>query len=163
MQIAKPQSYTTIARMLETPVTFECRGQQIVGMLHLPAGRKRVPAVLLLHGFTGTKVEAHRMFVKLSRTLAQKGIASLRFDFRGSGDSAGNFEDLTLRSELADSLEAIKFLARHKRINSRRLGLVGLSFGGAVASYVVGRERTRFQGLVLWAPVAEGAGILDDL
>ncbi len=149
--------------MIETPVTFECRGQQIVGMLHLPAGRKRVPGVLLLHGFTGTKVESHRMFVKLSRTLAHKGMASLRFDFRGSGDSAGNSEDLTIRSEVADSLEAIKFMARHKRINSRRLGLVGLSLGGAVASYVAGRERKRFAALVLWAPVAEGAGILDTL
>ncbi|MCX7915793.1 MAG: alpha/beta fold hydrolase [Verrucomicrobiae bacterium] len=149
--------------MTEIPVTFECRGQQIVGMIHLPPGRERVPAVLMLHGFTGTKVECHRMFVKLGRLLAKKGIASLRFDFRGSGDSAGNFEDITLRSEVADALEAIKFMARHKRFNSRRLGLVGMSLGAAVASYVVGRERTRFQGLVLWAPVAEGTGILDQL
>ena len=148
---------------METPVTFECKGQQIVGMLHLPKGRGRFPAALLLHGFTGTKVEAHRMYVKLSRTLAQHGIASLRFDYRGSGDSAGEFEDMTIRSEIADSLEAIRFLARHKRVNSRRLALIGMSMGGAIAAHVVARERSRFKTLVLWAPVAEGAGILDDL
>jgi uncharacterized protein len=148
---------------METPVTFECKGQQIVGMLHLPEGRGRCPAALLLHGFTGTKTEAHRMFVKQSRALAEHGIASLRFDYRGSGDSAGNFEEMTIRSEIADSLEAIRFLARHKRINSRRLALIGLSMGGAVASYVLARERSRFRTLVLWAPVAEGSGILDDL
>jgi dipeptidyl aminopeptidase/acylaminoacyl peptidase len=148
---------------METPVVFECKGQQIVGMLHLPPGRGRFPAALLLHGFTGTKVEAHRVFVKLSRTLAAKGIASLRFDFRGSGDSTGNFEDLTIRSEVADALEAIKFLGRHKRVNSRQLAIVGFSMGGAVASYVVARERHRVKGLVLWAPVAEGTGILDNL
>jgi dipeptidyl aminopeptidase/acylaminoacyl peptidase len=148
---------------MEIPVVFECRGQQIIGMLHLPEGHGRFPTALLLHGFTGTKVEAHRMFVKLSRALADHGIASLRFDYRGSGDSAGEFEDMTIRSEVADSLEAIKFLARHKRLNSRRLALIGLSMGGAVASYVVAREKSRVKSLVLWAPVAEGTGILDDL
>lgn len=148
---------------MEIPVVFESKGQQIVGMLHLPDGRGRFPTALLLHGFTGTKVEPHRMFVKLARALAQHGIATLRFDYRGSGDSAGEFEDMTIRSEVADALEAIKFLARHKQINSRRLALIGLSMGGAVASYVVAREKARFKSLVLWAPVAEGAGILDDL
>lgn len=133
-------------------------------MLHLPDDQRgRFPAVLMLHGFTGTKVEQHRLFVKLSRALAAKGIASLRFDFRGSGDSAGDFEDLTIRSEVVDALEALKFLGHHKRINSRRLALLGFSMGGVVASYVVGRERRQFRTLVLWAPVAEGAGILDNL
>jgi dipeptidyl aminopeptidase/acylaminoacyl peptidase len=146
---------------METPVTFECKGQQIVGMLHLPEGRGRSPAALLLHGFTGNRTEAHRIFVKLSRALAEHGIASLRFDYRGSGDSAGNFEEMTIRSEIADSLEAVRFLARHRRVNSRRLALVGLSMGGAVASYLVGRDRTRFRTVALWAPVADGSGILD--
>jgi len=148
---------------METPVVFESKGQQVVGMLHLPEGSGRFPAALLLHGFTGTKVEPHRMFVKISRTLAEHGIASLRFDFRGSGDSAGDFEDMTIRSEVADSLEAIKFLARHKHINSRRLALIGLSMGGAVAAHVVAREKHRIKSLVLLAPVAEGEGILDEL
>lgn len=148
---------------METPVTFESKGQQIVGMLHLPEGRARVPAALLVHGFTGTKSEIHRMFVKLSRALANHGIASLRFDCRGSGDSAGNFEDMTIRSEVADAGEALKFLAGHRRINSRRLGLIGMSLGGAIAAQLVGRHRNQFKSLALWAPVAEGEGILDEL
>src|SRR6266403_3695265 len=148
---------------METPVVFESKGQQVVGMLHLPEGQGRFPAALLLHGFTGTKVEPHRMFGKSSRTLAEHGIASLRFDFRGSGDSAGDFGDMTIRSEVADSLEAIKFLARHKRINSLRLALIGLSMGGAVAAHVAAREKHRVKSLVLIAPVAEGEGILDEL
>jgi hypothetical protein len=132
-------------------------------MMHVPGGRGRFPGALLLHGFTGTKTESHRMFVKLSRRLAEQGVASLRFDFRGSGDSAGEFENLTIRSEIADALEAIRFLARYKRVNSRRLALIGMSMGGAIASHVVAREKSRVKTLVLWAPVAEGAGILDGL
>src|SRR5690349_11530430 len=102
---------------MEIPVTFDCRGEQIVGMLHLPEGRGRHPAVLLLHGFTGTKSEAHGMFVKMSRALVDHGIASLRFDFRGSGDSGGSFEEMTIKSEVIDATEAVRFLARHKNIN----------------------------------------------
>jgi dipeptidyl aminopeptidase/acylaminoacyl peptidase len=142
---------------MEIPVVFDSKGQQIVGMMHLPNGRGRFPVALLLHGFTGTRTESHRMFVKLSRRLADHGIASLRFDFRGSGDSAGEFENLTIRSEIADTLEAIRFLARHKRVQSRRLALIGMSLGGAIA------EKNRVKTLALWAPVAEGEGILDGL
>jgi dipeptidyl aminopeptidase/acylaminoacyl peptidase len=146
---------------METPVVFECKGQQIVGMLHLPQGRGRWPAALLLHGFAGHKGEAHQMFVKLARQLADRNIACLRFDFRGSGDSEGEFKDMTIRSEITDALEAIQFLGRHKRLNSRRMALVGMSLGGAIAAHVVAREKQRVKSLVLWAPVAEGAGILD--
>jgi len=148
---------------METPVLFECKGQQIVGMLHLPAGRGRWPAALLLHGFTGNKSETHRMFVKLARQLVAEGIGVLRFDFRGSGDSDGEFEQMTIRSQIADAQEAVRFLARHKRINSKRLALVGFSLGGTIAAHLVAREKQRVKALVLIAPVAEGTGILDEL
>lgn len=147
----------------ETPVTFTCKGQQIVGMLHLPNKRGRLPVALLMHGFTGHKGEAHRMFVKLARRLAAQGIAALRFDFRGSGDSEGEFEEVTVRSEIADAVEAVRFLARHKRINSRQISLVGFSMGASIASYLVSRERRRWKSMVLIAPVAEGSAILDSL
>ena len=147
---------------METPVIFECKGQQLVGMLHLPEGRTRVPAALLLHGFGGTKSESHRMFVKLARALTSHGIATLRFDYRGCGDSAGNFEDLTIRSQVLDASEALRYLLRHKRVNTRRLALIGMSLGGAIAAHVVARESDRFKTLALWAPVAEGGDILDE-
>ena len=70
---------------------------------------------------------------------------------------------MTIKSELADASEALRFLLRHKNINSRRLGLLGLSMGAAVASYLAGREHSRFKSISLWAPVAEGTGILDQL
>jgi dipeptidyl aminopeptidase/acylaminoacyl peptidase len=70
---------------------------------------------------------------------------------------------MTIRSEIVDSIEAIKFLARHKQINSRRLALIGFSMGGAIAAHVVAREKHRVKSLVLIAPVGEGAGILDEL
>jgi len=160
--LTMPVAAPTIV-LMEEPVTFACKGQQIVGMLHLPEGTGKFPAALLLHGFTGTKSETHRLFVKLSRALAGHGVASLRIDFRGCGDSAGNFEDHTIRSQIADAVEALRFLGRQRRIDSRRIGLIGFSLGGAIAAFVAAREKKRIQTMVLLAPVAEGAGILDGL
>ena len=147
---------------METPVVFECKGQQIVGMLHLPEGRARVPAALLLHGFASTKSESHRMFVKLARALEDHGIASLRFDYRGCGDSAGNFEDVTIRSQVLDASEALRYLVRHKRMNSRRVALIGMSMSGAIAAHLLAREPNRIKTAALFAPVADGGGILDE-
>lgn len=146
---------------METPVVFDCKGEQIVGMLHLPVGRGRVPGVLLLHGFGGHKAETHRMFVKLARRLVARGMGVLRFDYRGSGDSSGEFEEMTIRSQICDAIRALTFLSRHKRINSKRLAVVGFSLGGAVAAHLVAREKARVQSLVLISPVAEGSVILD--
>ena len=69
-------------------------------ILHLPTARDAsCPAVAFFHGFTGTKVEPHRIFVKTARELAAIGFYVLRFDFRGCGDSAGDFSEMTIGGE----------------------------------------------------------------
>ncbi len=139
---------------METPIVFRVSGQQVVGMLHRPDRRKgRVPAVVFFHGFTGTKVEPHRIFVKAARALAAAGIAALRFDFRGSGDSAGEFSRMTVTGELKDARAALAFLRKQKGIDPARIGVVGLSMGGAVAAEILG-EDPAIRAAVLWSPVA---------
>jgi uncharacterized protein len=138
---------------METPVTFKSQGMQIVGMLHMPDRRKgKIPAVILFHGFTGTKIEPHRIFVKQARALAKAGIAALRFDFRGSGDSEGEFSNMTLTGELKDARAALDFMRSRPGIDQSRIGVLGLSFGGAVAALLLGSD-TDICAAALWAPV----------
>jgi uncharacterized protein len=138
---------------METPVIFKSQGRQVVGMLHVPGRRKgRIPAVVFFHGFTGTKVESHRIFVKMARALAGVGIAALRFDFRGSGDSEGDFSSMTLTGKLKDARAAFRFIRALPRIDKSRIGVLGLSFGGAVASLLLG-EDPGIVTAVLWSPV----------
>ena len=140
---------------METPVVFQSQRQAVVGMLHVPDRRKgRVPGVVLLHGFTGTKVESHRMFVKMARVLCGAGMVVLRFDFRGSGDSAGEFSTMTIGGELQDARAAMRFMRARPEVDPRRVGVLGLSMGGMVAALLLGEDR-RIPVGVLWAAVAD--------
>ncbi|MER3499963.1 MAG: hypothetical protein IMHGJWDQ_000435 [Candidatus Fervidibacter sp.] len=139
--------------MSEHFVQFRVEGQTVYGMLHLPDREGKVPAVALCHGFTGNRIEAHRLFVKMARCLATNGIAALRFDFRGCGESEGDFEQVTVSSEITDALAALDFLRKQPEIDPERIGLIGLSLGGCVATCAAARDG-RVRALVLWAAVA---------
>jgi dipeptidyl aminopeptidase/acylaminoacyl peptidase len=139
---------------MEKPVIFKSEGQQVVGMLHLPEkGRGKVPAVVFLHGFTGNKGEFRRVFVRTARALAEIGVASLRFDFRGSGDSGGEFSAMTPSGELQDAREALHFLRKQPEVDGKRIAILGMSLGGMIAAHVLGEDRRLLTG-VLWNPVA---------
>ena len=77
-------------RLEEQPELFDCEGCRLVGILN-PAGGERGIGVVLLVGGPQYRVGAHRMYVKLARRLAEHGVPSLRFDYRGIGDSEGVF------------------------------------------------------------------------
>lgn len=131
-------------------------------MLHLPSqvsarrgSGRRLPGVVFFHGFTGDRMESHWIFVKCARGLASAGIASLRFDFYGSGESEGEFGEVTLQGEIADARAAVDFFRRQKGIDAKRLGLLGLSLGGAIAASLAHDGHAR--ALVLWAALAHPA------
>ncbi|MBZ5544649.1 MAG: alpha/beta fold hydrolase [Acidobacteriia bacterium] len=135
------------------------RGKWLRGMVHFPLGAeaRRAPGVVFFHGFTGDRMESHWIFIKCARALARAGIASLRFDFYGSGESAGEFRAATLASEIADAVDAVKFFRRQKGIDPARLGLCGLSLGGCIAACTA--QRVGAKAAVLWSAVAHPAVI----
>ncbi len=139
---------------MEKPVSFDFHGQKMFGMLHVPDVRGKCPAVVFLHGFSGNKIEPHRLFVKSARLLVLKGIVSMRFDFRGSGDSEGNFGDMTVSDEVADAARAFDFLSRKTFVDPDRMAFLGLSLGGAVAACATA-FRPQVKALALWAPLAQ--------
>jgi alpha/beta superfamily hydrolase len=78
---------------IEIPLTFKCEKQQIVGILHLPKEKRKIPLVILVHGWSANKLGTwNAFFVKAARGFSKNGFAVLRFDFRGSGDSEGRFK-----------------------------------------------------------------------
>ncbi len=146
-------------KLTESLVEFpNARGKRLRGMIHRPAGLhagRRAPVVIFFHGFTGDRMESHWIFIKCARALAGEGIASLRFDFYGSGESEGTFHEATLQGEISDARAAVRFIERQKGIDPGRLGLCGLSLGGCVAACTARAAKAR--ALVLWSAVAHPA------
>ena len=71
------------------PVCIDSGGRLLIGMLHRPESADARRAVVVLVGGPQYRVGSHRQFVLLARELCRRGIAVLRFDFSGMGDSDG--------------------------------------------------------------------------
>lgn len=136
-------------------VEFYNEGTKLFGILHRPLGEKEYPAVLFCHGLAGHKVGKHRMYVSIAECLSRVGIASFRFDFRGSGDSEGEFGEMTLEGEVRDAVKAFEFLSEQPGVDATRIGAYGRSFGGAIA-VMASHRFDNIKSLVLWAPVFNG-------
>lgn len=133
-------------------ITLENDGKKIFGIFHRPVGVNNVPAVIICPGFGGNKSGKFRIFVSLAQELAKRGIAVLRFDYRGSGDSEGESGEITIEGKLKDTLLCLDFLAKDDQIDSKRIGLLGRSLGGAIA-VLAARQHSQVKSLALWAPV----------
>lgn len=140
--------------LLERPVVFENEGEQLVGMVHEPAeGGGAKPGVMMLHGFTGNRIEQHQLFVKTARKLAQTGFYVLRFDFRGSGESQGQFSRMTVSGEISDALAAISWFKINTGVDPNKIAILGLSMGSCVAAYTA--VQSDVKALVFWSGVAK--------
>ena len=109
-------------------------GQKLAARLDLPGDEKPLAYAIFAHCFTcskNTKAIAH-----ISRALTREGLAVLRFDFTGLGESQGNFADTNFSSNVQDLISAAEFL--EAGYEAPRL-LVGHSFGGAAVLQAASR------------------------
>src|ERR1700730_7492286 len=125
---------------MQRAIELVYNGMTLRGMEHIPhaSSNEKLPAVILFHGFTGNKLEPHRLFLKISRALEQLGFACFRFDFLGSGESDGNFEDMTVSKEISEGNAILDWVRSDPRIDKDKISLLGLSMGGLVASVIAG-------------------------
>ncbi|MBP7242789.1 alpha/beta fold hydrolase [Amaricoccus sp.] len=142
----------------ERRVEIDVAGGPLVGTLETPADLSGpFPTVLLLPGFGGTRDELavagadEGVLSRTARRLAEGGVASLRIDFRGSGESGGDWRDTTFSGQIADATAAYDWLRTHSQNGDGRIALLGWSQGGLVAAHVAA-ARPDSAALVLWAP-----------
>jgi len=134
-------------------LTLINQDKKIFAVLHFPSKvQGPVPAVVICPGFAGNKCGKFRIFVLLAQELTKQGIAVLRFDYRGSGDSEGEFQEITINSQVSDTLACLDHLKKDLRIDPSRLGLLGRSLGGMV-SILAANRFSNIKSLALWAPV----------
>jgi uncharacterized OsmC-like protein/alpha/beta superfamily hydrolase len=110
------------------------RGEQLAARLELPVDEKPLAYALFAHCFTCTK--NLKAVVHFNRALAREGIAVLRFDFTGLGESEGEFEETSLSTNVEDLVRAAAYLETHYEAPSI---LIGHSLGGAAVLRAAGR------------------------
>lgn len=126
----------------------------IRGMLHLPQ-KAPFPLLLLFHGFQGNRIGSSAHLVDLARTLCEAGIGVGRFDFIGSGESDGRFEEMTVSGELADLYRIVDYCRRYCGEQAEGLYLAGHSMGASVAAMAAGEKLSAVDGLILLTPAGE--------
>lgn len=124
-------------------VSFENKsdGITLAGTLTIPQSNKPVPAVLLISGMGPNDRDytmmGHKLFLVLAEYLTQQGIAILRYDKRGVGQSTGTYNNMLTSEDFArDAAAGIEYLNNRPEIDRTRIGIVGHSEGGMIAAMV---------------------------
>lgn len=140
---------------MEKQLVIDFNEHRISGILHMPDPLlpDKYPLVIICHGFIGSKVGQHRLFVHAARELCQAGFAVLRFDYIGCGESTGEYHHTTVTQQVNETLKIIDYATTLCQIDSNRIVLLGHSLGGGVASIVAGQDKRVYK-LILWSPVA---------
>jgi uncharacterized protein len=139
---------------MEQRVTFRSDGLTLAGQLAMaPGWPAKQPAIVIMHGFGGHKDgPQQRWSVKFYNEL---GYATLRFDFRGCGESEGKRGWVLPYEQVADARAAVDFLSTRVDIDPERIMLSGTSYGATVAVHAAGIDK-RIAGVIAQGGWANG-------
>lgn len=153
-----PYPYDTVA----VSVPNQAAGMTLAGTLTLPRGKGPFPAAVLITG-SGPEdrdetIFGHRPFRVLADHLTRRGVAVLRLDDRGVGQSTGTFAGATSEDFASDALAAVQFLRVRKDV--AKIGLIGHSEGGLIAPMVANRSHEVSFVVLMAGPALRGDSIL---
>jgi uncharacterized protein len=143
VKLNRPQEPIKPFPYKEELVKFENQREKITlaGTLTLPKSSGKKPPVVILITGSGPQdrdqsFATHKSFLVLADYLTRNGIAVLRYDDRGFGESTGNFAEGTTADFATDVLSAIDFLKTRTEIDIKKIGLIGHSEGAIIAPMV---------------------------
>ncbi len=126
-----------------------------MGIRNIAHDRPR-PTVILLHGFTGSKNEAHDLLLKTSDCLVSRGFNTVRFDFRygktqvNRNESDGQIADMTPSEWISDARKMVSFVSRDPGVDAARTAFIGISMGGLTAICEAAQDG-RVAAVVAWS------------
>lgn len=135
----------------------------LAGTLTVPSGEGPFPVAIMISGSGASDRDesffGHKPFMVIADDLTRQGIAVLRFDDRGRGESTGEYSGAT-SADLATDVEAgIEFLKKHPKIDVDKIGLIGHSEGGLIAP-MIAAERDDVHFIVLLAGPGVNGGVI---
>lgn len=144
--VAEEAAYT------QEDIMIDAGDHQIPATVTLPKGAEgeTFPAVIMLHGNGSNRHEAGNAYDYTAPELAKAGIATIRFDYIGNGDSTSDYIDFTYDKGVADAMKCYEYLSTLPSINMERVGIMGWSMGGRLALLTAGRNDV-FKSVLTWA------------
>lgn len=139
-------------------------GARLAGTLTIPEGEGPHPAILMISGSgpqdRNETIAGHKPFLVIADALSRQGIAVLRVDDRGVGDSEGDVMSATSATNIADVLAGVQWLKGQNEIDARRIGLLGHSEGGWIAPIAASESSDVAFLVLLAAPGVSGRELL---
>lgn len=143
------------------PIYFGAAPKNLFGVYHPPkAAQARATGVVLCNPFGQEYMRAHRAFRQMALLLSKAGFHVMRFDYYGTGDSAGEASDASIAQWVTDASTAADELKETAEIS--RVAFVGLRLGAAVAA-LAAAGRTDVDQVVLWDPAIHGKNYLAEI
>lgn len=144
------------------PIRFGASSRQLFGLYQEPFPQSaRGEGILLCNPFGQEAIRSHRLFKVLADRLCRDGFHVLRFDYFGTGDSAGNDDEVSIAGFVADLNLADGELMR--RSGCARRNWIGLRLGASIAAHASAIAPVAPHRLLLWEPVIDGASYLGEL
>lgn len=136
----------------ETVISIDAGDHQIPATVCVPTAEGTYPAVVMLHGTGSSRDEAGGGYAYAAPVLAEKyGIATIRIDFMGNGESTADYIGYTFQSAVADALAAANYMKTLPNINGDKIGVMGWSQGGTDALLSCAWHPDVFKSIVTWA------------
>ncbi|HUP21895.1 MAG TPA: alpha/beta fold hydrolase [Thermoanaerobaculia bacterium] len=136
-QPAAPPTRTETIRTEE--VRFHQGEITLAGEVHVPSSNLPAPAVVLIHG-SGPSDRSQAWASAFARGLAERGVAVLLPDKRGSAASGGDWKEASFEDLADDAIAGLEVLRRIEGVDSGRIGALGLSQGGHIAPLAASRS-----------------------
>ena len=185
-EINRPQEPKPPFPYLSEEVVFPSKsdGVTLAGTLTLPEEGEQFPAVVLVTGSgpqnRNEEIMGHKPFLVISDYLTRSGIAVLRYDDRGYGDSTGDLSSATTGDLAQDAMGAYEYLLKDPRIDPEKIGIIGHSEGAMIAAQLAsgnpdigfiimlagpglsGEETLRLQAMKILEVSGESSDFIDD-
>lgn len=142
----------TVLGGFERAVTYPSRGVEVPAVVLMPERRagEAVPFAVILHGHGGS----NEGLARIAEALCGAGVASIRMDFPGCGQSREDFTQNNLTNMKEDTLRAIDYMASEYGLSRENVSLIGFSMGGRISLELIAEGRVSPEKLMLIAPAA---------
>jgi|GEM_PF-753521 len=138
---------------------FGEQSTQHFGLVFQPTPRQSPVGLLICKPIGQEDIRTHKAVIQLGREMASQGAVAMAFDYYGTGDSAGKFEDVSLSSCVAGIEAAAAYL--RDQCGCQSIVLLGIRAGALFADQAA--QRVKPAATVLWHPVLDGKGYLKEI